>query len=162
LDFFTDFGVLSHHEKEEALLMPVLLAAGFDWQEGPLASMRRDHRQEHYFLRVLTHLCGQRNGWSSEDSRHFVNVGMEFTQFLRAHMRLETREVFEPAAARLSCQVKASLLEELSQFDAQSAGSMRTALARLEGLLETYGIVSHGEAIPVPTASTSLAAASGA
>ncbi|HTQ06950.1 MAG TPA: alpha-E domain-containing protein [Polyangiaceae bacterium] len=145
-DFFTDFGVLGHHEKEESILMPVLVNAGFDWQDGPLADIRRDHRQEHYFLRVLTHLAGQRTAWSSEDLRRFVEVAREFTQFLRAHMRLEQREVFEPAARKLSAQVKASLLEDLARFDAQTGAELRLALERVDGLLSKYNVATHARA----------------
>jgi uncharacterized alpha-E superfamily protein/hemerythrin-like domain-containing protein len=140
VDFFTDFGVLGHHEKEEGILMPVLLDAGFDWQEGPLAVMRRDHRQEHYFLRVLAHLSGQHGSWSNEDRRRFISVATELTQFLRAHMRLENREVFAPAAQMLSVQVKASLMEELTQFDAQTGGDVQKSLRRLDGWFHKYGI----------------------
>jgi uncharacterized alpha-E superfamily protein/hemerythrin-like domain-containing protein len=140
VDFFTDYGVLGHHEKEEAILMPVLLGAGFDWHDGPLAAMRRDHKQEHYFLRVLTHLCARGGPWSEEDLRHFAGVSAEFTQFLRAHMRLESRDVFEPASARLSDPVKATLMHDLACFDAHGAAGVGTALERLDGLLHEYGV----------------------
>jgi uncharacterized alpha-E superfamily protein/hemerythrin-like domain-containing protein len=140
VDFFADFGVLGHHEKEEAILVPVLLNAGFDWSDGPLATMRRDHRQEHYFLRVLTHLSGQRGAWSDEDCRQFIDVAQEFTQFLRAHMRVEHREIFAPAAGKLSTQMKASLLRDLARFDAQTRGDVRVALERLDGLFAKYDV----------------------
>jgi hemerythrin-like domain-containing protein len=126
--------------------MPLLLDAGFDWQDGPLAAMRRDHRQEHYFLRVITHLCGLRSSWSQEDSRQFVSVAGEFSQFLRGHMRLERKEVFEPAMQRLSNHLKARLSEELARFDAQTTGDVQTALERLDGLLERYGVALRASA----------------
>jgi hemerythrin-like domain-containing protein len=140
VDFFTDFGALGHHEKEETILMPALLSAGFDWYDGPLAEMRRDHRQEHYFLRVLTQLCGQRSAWSDEDQRRFVDVATEFTQFLRGHMRLEHREVFEPASHKLSLQAKADLMQALAQFDAATRGDVHAALERLDSLLQKYNV----------------------
>jgi hemerythrin-like domain-containing protein len=136
--FFTDFGVLAHHEKEEAILMPALLREGFSWQDGPLAAVRRDHRQEHYFLRVLTHLCRQHTEWSSEDRRQFASVAREFTQFLRAHMRFEQREVFEPASRRLSSEAKASLRLAFGRFEV-AAGSVSAARQRLNAVLEKYG-----------------------
>jgi uncharacterized alpha-E superfamily protein/hemerythrin-like domain-containing protein len=140
VDFFTDFGVLGHHEKEESILMPVLLENGFDWHDGPLAAIRRDHRQEHYFIRVLDHLSAQSTPWSEEDKRHFASVGAEFSGFLRAHMRLEQCQVFEPGARRLSASAKTALLAEFARFDAQSAGGLETAAARLDSLLVEYGV----------------------
>ena len=146
VDFFTDFGVLGHHEKEEQILIPALVREGFSWHDGPLASMRNDHRQEHYFLRVLTHLCGQEAAWSAEDRRHFLGVTQEFAPFLRAHMRLEQREVFEPGARLLGSEVKAALARELCRFDAQNAGGVRAAAQRLDGLLVKYGVAFRASA----------------
>jgi uncharacterized alpha-E superfamily protein/hemerythrin-like domain-containing protein len=146
VEFFTDFGVLGHHEKEEQILMPALLREGFAWNEGPLATMRRDHRQEHYFLRVLAHLSTQRTSWSHEDQRRFVGVADEFTKFLRAHMRLEQREVFEPGARLLSPEAKATLLRDFSRFDADAASGVRIAARRLDGLLVKYRVVMHASA----------------
>ena len=138
--FFTDFGVLGHHEKEESILMPALLEAGFAWDDGPLATMRRDHRQEHYFLRVLTHLGDQTSDWSEEDRRRFTSVTQEFTGFLRAHMRLEQHEVFEPASQRLSAEHQRALGEALVHFDADTGSSVGAAERRVAYLLEKYGI----------------------
>lgn len=106
--------------------------------------MRRDHRQEHYFLRVMGHLSSQRGGWSEEQRRQFVSVAAEFTQFLRAHMRLESREVFEPAAKKLSLQVKSDLMQEMARFDAQTTGDLRKSLGLLDGLFGRYGVAAWG------------------
>ncbi|HSU39289.1 MAG TPA: alpha-E domain-containing protein [Polyangiaceae bacterium] len=146
VDFFTDFGVLGHHEKEEQILIPALVREGFAWHDGPLASMRNDHRQEHYFLRVLTHLCGQEAAWSPEDHRRFLSVTQEFVPFLRAHMRLEQREVFEPGARLLGSEVKAALARDLCRFDAQTAGGVRAAALRLDSLLVKYGVACRASA----------------
>jgi uncharacterized alpha-E superfamily protein/hemerythrin-like domain-containing protein len=140
VEFFTDFGVLGHHEKEEQILMPALAGEGFAWNDGPLAKMRADHRQEHYFLRVLANLTMQRTPWSDDDQRRFAGVAGEFTQFLRAHMRLEQREVFEPGARLLSADAKRRLLSDLSRFDAAAASGVRTAAQRLDGLFAKYGV----------------------
>jgi hemerythrin-like domain-containing protein len=119
VNFFLDAGIAAHHEKEEALLMPMLVRCGFDWHDGALAAVRRDHRQEHYFLRVLLHLARQTEPWSPDERRHFASVAREFTQFLRDHMRREQSELFAPAAERLTAEDKATLLAEFVAFDAQ-------------------------------------------
>lgn len=136
--FFTDFGVLGHHEKEEAILMPALLGEGFAWYDGPLSAMRRDHRHEHYFLRVLTHLGRQEDAWSSEDRRQFVSVVREFSQFLREHMRREQQDVFEPADERLSAAAKAAVAAEFERLDATLPGGVEASSARLATLRRKY------------------------
>jgi hemerythrin-like domain-containing protein len=137
MDYFNDFGVLGHHEKEETILLPALLDAGFDWQDGPLSAMRRDHRQEHYFLRVLTQLS-RLHDWSAEDGRQFSSVASEFTQFLRNHMHFENHHVFAPARERLSATALASLAAELSRFNTDNGSSPEAARERLQEIFSRY------------------------
>ena len=70
--YLTDCGELGHHEKEEAILAPKLIEHGFDWYDGPVAAMRREHRHEHMFLSVLGQLARQRSPSSAEDRRRFA------------------------------------------------------------------------------------------
>ena len=133
--FFTDFGVAGHHEKEESILMPALLGLGFDWHDGPLAAVRRDHRQEHYFLRVLNHLARQLDAWSGEDRRQFVGISREFTEFLRGHMRREQGEIFAPASLRLTPGERERLVAAFTAFDRSAGGGMEAARARLDAAL---------------------------
>jgi len=137
VDFLTLFGDLRHHDKEESLLVPVLIANGFDWYDGPLAQMRRDHRQERYMVRVLSDLVEQDGEWSKEDRRHLVGVGREFVAFMRAHMKLENEQILAPARTRLPSEAKARLLSEFERFDAEHASSTNyaQALERMESLL---------------------------
>jgi hemerythrin-like domain-containing protein len=142
VEFLTEYGELGHHEREEGILTPVLIANGFDWFEGPLATVRREHRQEHYFYRVLGQLALQPDAWSSEDVRRFVSVARELTRFLRAHMQREEEQLFSVARQRLSAETKAALLAAFDRFDRSSHAE--TILAALEErrhrLLEEYSI----------------------
>src|SRR6185436_18773802 len=45
---FIDFAECIHHEKEESILLPMLARHGVRWENGALASVRREHRQETY------------------------------------------------------------------------------------------------------------------
>jgi hemerythrin-like domain-containing protein len=131
------FGDLRHHDKEESLLAPALIHAGFDWFEGPLARMRRDHRQERYLVRVLCDLVDQDRPWSMEDRRHLLGVGREFLAFMRTHIAFENEQILAPARARLSSEAKASLGAELRRFDDQHSQSTDYVAVRkhLEPLL---------------------------
>jgi hemerythrin-like domain-containing protein len=114
-----------------------LLDVGFDWQDGPLSAMRRDHRQEHYFLRVLTQLS-RLGDWSADDRRQFSSVASEFTQFLRNHMHFENQYVFAPARQRLSATTLSSLAAALSRFDTDNGSSPEEARERLQQILAKY------------------------
>jgi uncharacterized alpha-E superfamily protein/hemerythrin-like domain-containing protein len=132
----SDWGQLGHHEKEEDVLTPLLVAHGFDWYDGPLASMRREHRQERYLMRALGGLSSQRAPWSAEDRRHFASIAREYVNFLREHMRREERELFARARAVLPPEVKADLWVRFEQLDAElkhmaSAGRVHADAKRL-------------------------------
>jgi hemerythrin-like domain-containing protein len=145
VDYLTLFGDLRHHDKEESLLVPVLIQHGFDWYEGPLAQMRRDHRQERYLVRVLSDLANQERHWSNEDRRHLLGVGREFIAFMRGHMARENAEILGPARERLPSEAKAHLSAEFRRFDAEHGESTDFAVkrAQIDSLLQRH---SH----PVP------------
>jgi hemerythrin-like domain-containing protein len=137
LDYLDVFGDLRHHDKEESLLVPSLIHAGFDWYEGPLARLRRDHRQERYLVRALYDVVHQDQAWSGEDARHVIGVGRELVEFMRRHIALENEQVLAPAQARLSGEAKARLGAELERFDEEHSTSTDYAAVRkrLEPLL---------------------------
>jgi uncharacterized alpha-E superfamily protein/hemerythrin-like domain-containing protein len=115
----TDFGELSHHEKEESILTPELVACGFGWYDGPLALMRRDHQQENYLIRTLGHFASLRDAWSPETTHRFVDTAREFCRFMRAHMDHEQHELFEQASRVLSPEAKARLTRAFIAFDTE-------------------------------------------
>jgi uncharacterized alpha-E superfamily protein/hemerythrin-like domain-containing protein len=136
--FLADCGELGHHEKEESILTPVLAAHGFDWYDGPLAVMRREHRQEHYFIQVLTHLASQRNEWSRDDARNFVGVAGELIHFLYSHMAHEEHDLFERAARTLPANVQAALCRSFEELDARQGPLAAESRAAMTTLLEKY------------------------
>lgn len=136
----TDFGELNHHEKEESILMPELVAGGFDWYDGPLAIMRREHQQEHYFIRALGHFASQHEAWSTETTRSFVSTVREFGHFMRSHMDHERRDLFEQASRALSGETKARLLTAFVDFDAKR--QVASSGPSLPDLLERYPVTA--------------------
>jgi uncharacterized alpha-E superfamily protein/hemerythrin-like domain-containing protein len=150
----SDWGQLGHHEKEEDVLTPVLVAQGFDWYDGPLASMRREHRQERYLVRALGGLSAQRSPWSAEDRRHFASLAREYVNFLRQHMQHEEQDLFARARAALPPSVKAELSVRFEQLDAElkhmtSSGRVHADAKRL--LRKYQGALDSG--VPVTTES---------
>ena len=141
MTFLTEFGELGHHEKEE-MLTPKLVEHGFDWYEGPVALMRREHRHEHRFIRVLTELASQPLAWSADDRWRFVTDARELSRFLRAHMAHEQSEIFEPAAIALPVAVQARIGQAFANFDERQAASQQAVRERLTPLLVKYSIAT--------------------
>lgn len=136
--FLADCGELGHHEKEESILTPVLAAHGFDWYDGPLANMRREHRQEHYFIQVLTQLGSQRDAWSREDARSFVAVSRELCHFLHSHMGHEEHDLFARAARTLPADVQLGLCQAFEQLDARQGHLAAESRAAIGALVDKY------------------------
>ncbi len=117
VDCISDFCSLRHEEKEEALLVPELERLGMEWDTGPLAYTRREHRQVHYLIRSLQHDCHQRDDWDGEDRRHFVSIGRELISFLTHHMKHEEKYLFPEAEARLTPEIDAELAARFEEID---------------------------------------------
>lgn len=117
VDYFREVGDMSHHDKEETLLVPALVRHHMDWFDGPLAELRRDHRQERYLTRNLRHAARKNSDWSEEDKRHFVSMGRAYSDFLRAHITRENEVWFSVAAQVLPEAVQAELVSSFEKFD---------------------------------------------
>ncbi|MEI9941915.1 MAG: alpha-E domain-containing protein [Pseudomonadota bacterium] len=136
--YLTDCGELGHHEKEEAILAPKLVEHGFDWNEGPVAAMRREHRHEHTYLSTLSQLARQRSSWSLEDGYRFATDARAFSHFLRSHMDRERRDLFDQAARALPEQIKKALAQAFVDFDARQQKDFAPARRRMDGLIRKY------------------------
>ena len=129
--FFQDFAGLHHHDKEEALLFPALLEVGLDWNDAPLARLRREHDQEHCLMQSLEHAALQGLAWSDEDRRHFLSIAKAFIAIQRSHVRLENTEVY-PRAEQLPELTRARLTRDVERYDEV----VRVRNARLTELAE--------------------------
>ena len=136
--YLTECGELGHHEKEEAILAPKLVESGFDWYDGPVAAMRREHRHEHMFLSVLGQLARQHSPWSLEDVHRFATDARALSHFLRSHMDHERRDLFDQAARALPEQTKKTLARAFIDFDARQQRDLGPVRERMAVLIGKY------------------------
>ena len=128
IDYFREFGDLSHHDKEETILVPALIEAQLSWYDGPLAELRREHRQERYLLRSLRHLAHRKLDWSSDDRSHFVSLAREFTAFLRGHIERENTVLFPLAREKLPPEKQHEIVAEFKKLDSELAAPDHVAI----------------------------------
>jgi len=138
--YLTECGELGHHEKEEAILTPKLVEHGFDWFEGPVAMMRREHRHEHLYLSVLGHLTHQTSPWSTEDAHRFATDARALCDFLRSHMDHERHDLFDQAARILPEPIKTTLARAFRDFDARQEQALSPVRARMAALVDKYRV----------------------
>ncbi len=121
---FTDLADCVHHEKEEAVLLPFLCRHGFEWTDGPLAEVRREHRQERYLIDVLCQAAAREETWNHEERRRIVDSATALADFQSEHLAKENTLLF-PAVMLRTSPAELELLEaELAAFDASIARFM--------------------------------------
>lgn len=117
VDYFREVGDMAHHDKEETILVPALVRHHMDWFDGPLAEMRREHRQERYLMRHLRHSATKTQDWSEEDRRHFVSIASAYSEFLRAHQAKESQRWFPEAERLLPEEEQQAIVESFRRLD---------------------------------------------
>lgn len=133
-----------HHEKEEGILLPLLARNGFDWSDGLLEELRREHGHLRHLIDVLYQaaakdapvdesaagLVGARRSPSLEDRRQIADTALAFVELKRLHVAKEETSLFPAVRERLGERALERLRVELDQFD--------EALARLAGSAQVF------------------------
>jgi hemerythrin-like domain-containing protein len=114
---FRDLGDYVHHEKEETVLLPLLVHLGFDWEGGPLAEVRQDHCQERYLIDVLCQAAEREGEWNPDERRRIASTASALAEFQRAHLLLENTKLFPAVTERMSSAELRLLAAELRTFD---------------------------------------------
>jgi hemerythrin-like domain-containing protein len=114
---FKDFADCVHHEKEETVLLPFLSRHGYAWSQGPLAEVRREHRQERYLIDVLCQAATCDDAWNLEDRRRIVATAVALAEFQRDHLLKENTTLFPAVLRGASARELEALRAELAAFD---------------------------------------------
>jgi hemerythrin-like domain-containing protein len=136
--FFREYVDLSHHEKEESILIPALVRAGMSWDSGPIEEVRREHNLERYLTQALRHASLQAKTWSVHDRKHLVDVARSFLVFLRKHMTKEEELLFPAMRERLAAEALEDLTHRLRRFEEarEASGDAEITRRLAEELLE--------------------------
>lgn len=143
---FRDLTDHVHHEKEEEILLPCLVRHGFDWDNGPLAEIRRQHEHERYLSDVLQHAAAKGPGWLEEHRQHVIDASRALVDFQRKHIEMETTQLFPAVLARLNPSELDALGRQLADFDSIARATLDCAeLEQLsQRLVARYGAdVAH-------------------
>ena len=143
-----------HHEKEEGILLPLLARNGFDWSDGLLEELRREHGHLRHLIDVLyqaaakdsavdesgTGLAAARRTPSLEDRRQVAETALAFVELKRLHVAREESVLFPAVRQRLEARALERLGAELAQFDellARQAGSAQV-FREVAALVQRY------------------------
>jgi hemerythrin-like domain-containing protein len=121
-----------HHEKEEHVLLPYLVRHGFDWSQGTLADICRQHEHERYLNEVLQHLSSRGPLWFMDHQRDVLDAALALVAFQRQHIQKETTQLFPEVLARLTSSELDELGRQLADFDSNARS--KPAYAELDEL----------------------------
>jgi hemerythrin-like domain-containing protein len=138
--FYQAFGMLTHNVKEEEVMVPYLVRAGFSYDSGCLGRVRAEHDLENYLLEVMYQAAEQFPGWTREERRHAMAGIVAFVDFGREHMRVEEATLCPEILARLSRAQLAELAVVFQDFDdsAYSREASNGVMASARNLIHRY------------------------
>lgn len=127
-DFLAGFADRCHHNKEEALLFPALIAAGLPLENGPVACLLDEHEDGRRLVRAMREALG------AGDRRALQAGARGFAKLLRQHIDKENQVLFQMAKRLVKADAEARLragFERAESADRDSGTIERyTALAR--------------------------------
>ncbi len=138
LEFVESFADRSHHGKEEDLLFPAMMSAGFPKDAGPLAVMLMEHSRGRELVAALRRAAARLKEGASGAAREALSAALGYADLLAHHIDKEDnvlypmalRVVPEPHWERLALSF--ARVEEELMGPGRRAG-YETLLARLEG-----------------------------
>lgn len=141
LEFFTAFADRMHHEKEEQVLFPRMIAHGLPRNFGPIAVMLNEHDQGRAAVQKLRAvLAGADAG--GETAARFAVVAAEYVELLRDHIAKEDDVLFPMGEGMLSDAERESAVAAFAKIehDTLGAGGREARMAAIEQLASRLGV----------------------
>jgi hemerythrin-like domain-containing protein len=137
--FFREFVELSHHDVEEAVLLPAMVQIGYSPNGAPLKHIRDEHERERRLLFELRRRSLD-PAFSPKERGEVVRLGCDLIAFQRNHMKKEG-ELLYPALER---EFAAKRLTDLNvEQTRQKASGAREAEQRWLHVLAEELIADH-------------------
>jgi hemerythrin-like domain-containing protein len=119
LDFFHDFALKCHDEKEERHLFPLLEARGFSRERGPTGTMREEHEESRRHLRALTEAVKGAATGDPDAVAEFVARARAYAVLQRDHIRKEDQSLFPMAERALPEADRQALLRAFERIESE-------------------------------------------
>ena len=137
LDFIATFADFSHHGKEEDLLFPAMVRAGFPSENGPVGVMLMEHRQGREFVAALRRAASDLKAGSPAAAEDAARAITGYTDLLEQPILKENNILYPMAMSALPEETWTNLAESFAQIEAQRLGPAKRAayealVARLE------------------------------
>jgi len=125
MEFFKIFVDRCHHGKEEDLLFPAMVGAGFSKESGPIAVMLAEHQEGRGYIRGMSDSLKAHGAGSQEAWDDFNRNGRDYIDLLRQHIIKEDNILYPMADARIPREKQDALLEGFEKIEAERIGPGR-------------------------------------
>ncbi len=135
LAFLKEFADKCHHGKEEGILFPALVKAGFPQKGGPIEVMLSEHRKGRELVERMEKASG-----GTPDYPLFSRVAREYGELLRSHIEKENGVLFPSAETALGEQRLDEIYDAFERHEEKviGAGRHEELHAMLKGLKQKY------------------------
>jgi len=106
-----------HFEKEDEVLVPLLVRHGFDYQLDILDDARAEHDSLRYLIRVLEQAAERELRWTLHERLRIVGTARNLVERQRRLAAAQEIELFPEVVTRLRPAVLGQLTEQLWSFD---------------------------------------------
>ena len=122
LDFFRGFADKCHHEKEEHLLFPLLVARGIPKESGPIGVMLMEHEDGRRFISGFAGGVEELDRDPDGAKRLILENALRYTQLLREHIYKEDNILFAMADSVLAPEEQRELVGQFEQLEHHLVG----------------------------------------
>jgi len=119
--FVREFADGAHHQKEECVLFPRMVDAGFPKEGGPISVMLEEHEIGRAHIRAITEALEPAIEGDANARRTLIEETRGYVHLLRAHIQKENDILFPMAEHIFNPVAKATIHDELSKADNQNA-----------------------------------------
>ncbi|MFX1250788.1 MAG: hemerythrin domain-containing protein [Promethearchaeota archaeon] len=122
LEFIKLFADKCHHGKEEDLLFPAMIKAGFSKEGGPIAVMLHEHVIGRNAVKGMDEALVKYKQSKDTIPEGFIENARTYIRLLRQHIDKEDHILYPMANQHLSLEVQQELLEQFERVEREVIG----------------------------------------
>lgn len=128
-----------HHAKEEGVLFPAMVEAGFPPDDGPIAVMLAQHDEGRGLVGELRAIAAAESAsWSADERIRVGAVADRFASMLRAHIRIEDQVLYPAARSHLTPAAFSAICQRAVELDAAVDAERAKARALADDYVRRY------------------------
>lgn len=122
LNFLKIFVDKCHHGKEEDLLFPEILKAGFPLKDGPIETMLKEHNEGRGYVKAMAKAFAKYKKGDLSAGAGVVENAKKYIKLLRQHIEKEDNIVFNIADHYIPAKRQDKLVKDFERLEVEKIG----------------------------------------